>query len=199
MTTRLPYMKWFPDDYYHDTVHLTLTEDCIYRRLLEALWRAGGAIVDDDKRIAISIRVSLKQWRSVKATLLAFFTVEDGLLRQKRIDRDLAKRADNDDESPKVAPHEAHEVFPPGKKSSTISRSARDRASDFRPQTLPHIRSGESARTRAPRAKRASRSPPRETMGDFGIRMLMEHLEQQARNGAAPDPDAGLLLAGKPH
>lgn len=44
-----PWYRWFPGDYMHDTVHLSIEEDCLYRRLLDAHWRDGNIPSDPDR------------------------------------------------------------------------------------------------------------------------------------------------------
>lgn len=47
--SRRPWYRWFPGDYLHDTVHLSIEEDCLYRRLLDAHWRDGNIPSDPDR------------------------------------------------------------------------------------------------------------------------------------------------------
>lgn len=84
-------MPWYPADYKGDTSHLTDTEDLIYRRLLDELWIARGALAFDEARIARRVRVTPGKFRKVWATIGAFFRVEGGQITHKRISAEIEK------------------------------------------------------------------------------------------------------------
>lgn len=88
---KLPFMPWYPADYKGDTSHLTDTEDLIYRRLLDELWIARGALAFDEARIARRVRVTPGKFRKVWATIGAFFRVEGGQITHKRISAEIEK------------------------------------------------------------------------------------------------------------
>lgn len=84
---------WMPlyiGDYLADTLHLTREQHGSYLLLIFALWRAGGSIPDDDRRLAAIAKTSPKEWKADRATLEEFFVVEDGVWRHKRVDAELA-------------------------------------------------------------------------------------------------------------
>ena len=77
------------DAYIADTQHLTNEEHGVYLRLLMFAWRSPGcSLPDDDKRLAIMVGVTPKKWSRLKPTVMAFFTLQDGVYVQKRLTRE---------------------------------------------------------------------------------------------------------------
>src|SRR5262245_53592697 len=69
-------MPWFIMDYERDTGHLSLEEDCCYRRLIDALWkRDTKPLPDDDLVLARIIRLDLETWTRLKPAMIPFFTI----------------------------------------------------------------------------------------------------------------------------
>jgi uncharacterized protein YdaU (DUF1376 family) len=63
-------------DYERDTGHLSLEEDCCYRRLLDALWkRDAQPLPDDDLVLARLIRVDMETWKRVRPVMQPFFDI----------------------------------------------------------------------------------------------------------------------------
>lgn len=84
---------WMPlyiGDYLADTLHLSAEQHGAYLMLLMAAWRKGGALQDDDSQLAAVAKVSPQQWKKHKPVLAAFFHVEGGIWRQKRLNAELA-------------------------------------------------------------------------------------------------------------
>ena len=92
---------WMPlyiGDYLADTMHLEAREHGAYLLLLMHYWR-NGPLPDDDRALAGIARVDRKVWLADTGPIVrAFFTAEDGKLRQKRLD---AERAEADENSAK--------------------------------------------------------------------------------------------------
>ena len=86
----LPYMKLFPGDYLMDTRHLTLEEHGAYLMLLMQYWTQGHSLLDDDKRFAALLGVSLKKWKSLRGSLEEFFLITDGVWEHKRVEKEMA-------------------------------------------------------------------------------------------------------------
>lgn len=87
---------WMPlyiGDWEGDTGHLDCEQDGAYMRLVRWYWR-NGPPKDDDATLARIIRMDLKRWRKVRATLAEFFTVADGVWRHKRVDEELIRWAE---------------------------------------------------------------------------------------------------------
>ncbi len=84
---------WMPlyiGDYLADTLHLTREQHGSYLLLIFALWRGGGALADDDRRLAAIAKATARQWKDDRAVLKEFFIVADGVWRHKRVDEELA-------------------------------------------------------------------------------------------------------------
>lgn len=87
----LPSLPLFPGAYFGDTKHLSCEEHGAYLQLLMIAWQAGGAIPDDDAKIARMVSLSLKRWLSIKPTVMAFWTKnEEGAWVQSRLLKELS-------------------------------------------------------------------------------------------------------------
>ncbi|RAI01139.1 hypothetical protein DLJ53_18150 [Acuticoccus sediminis] len=81
----LPAMPLFTDAYLGDTGHLTTIEHGAYLLLLMTMWRQGGSLTSDDKKLARIARMTPGQWARVRDTIMEFFHDEDGEIRQGRL------------------------------------------------------------------------------------------------------------------
>lgn len=75
--SELPYMPSHVSDEIADTEHLTNEELGAFRRLIRAMWRAGGFLPDDTKVLARYSRAG-KRWGQIAPALLAMMTVGGG-------------------------------------------------------------------------------------------------------------------------
>lgn len=90
--TKLPFMPLFCDVYLVDTAVLSLEAQGAYMRLLAHMWIGGGAIPDDDKRIARMLGVHVNKWMNIRSTLEGFLEKPTpGFLSQKRLQREYHK------------------------------------------------------------------------------------------------------------
>lgn len=88
-------MMLWTDSYLMDTRHLTTIEHGAYLLLLMAMWRNGDWLPDDDRRLAIMARLTLRRWRDMAPTIRAFFfELEPGKLSQKRLAQEAAHARD---------------------------------------------------------------------------------------------------------
>lgn len=71
--------------YLADTQHLSLLQHGAYLLILMTMWRAGGWIDDDDRKLATICKTSVKKWRQISEDVRALLIVEDGKLSQKRL------------------------------------------------------------------------------------------------------------------
>jgi uncharacterized protein YdaU (DUF1376 family) len=86
-----PSLPLFTDAYFGDTKHLSCEEHGAYLQLLMIAWRSPGCCVpDDDRKIARMINISVKRWLSIKPTVMAFWTLTDGVWTQARLNREHA-------------------------------------------------------------------------------------------------------------
>lgn len=83
--TEIPAMMLWTDAYLGDTSHLTTLEHGAYLLILMAMWRAGGALPNEELRLARTARLSLDKWRRVAPTIMGLMTVGEDNVSQKRL------------------------------------------------------------------------------------------------------------------
>lgn len=88
-----PYMPLYVADYLADTTHLTTLEHGAYCLLLMSMWRAGGSLPNDSAKMAKFARMTAAQWARVEASVMSFFTLEDGVFTQSRLTREIDRHA----------------------------------------------------------------------------------------------------------
>ncbi len=100
-----PIMPFYTDAYLGDTHHLTTEQHGIYLLLLLYIWRNNGiGVRDDDVEIAKIVRLPLARWKRNRSSIMPFFHVKDGVLRQKRLDKtweDVAQKIERQREKGK--------------------------------------------------------------------------------------------------
>lgn len=86
---------WMPlyiYDFLGGTINLHLDEQAAYLRLLMHAWKNRGELPADDQRLIVITGMTRGRWKRAKTTILAFFYMsENGMLRQQRVDRELAR------------------------------------------------------------------------------------------------------------
>jgi uncharacterized protein YdaU (DUF1376 family) len=86
---------WYARDvesFERDTQGLNLTEVGAYNRLLDAYYRTGGNLqANACDLLRVCRAISPEEQQAVERVVSAYFTVEDGMLRQKRADEELEK------------------------------------------------------------------------------------------------------------
>lgn len=87
-------MPLFIGDYLADTSRLTTEQHGAYLLLLMDYWR-NGPPPDDNGTLAQITRLSFDAWSNARAKLEQFFTIENGVWRQKRVDEEMASAAVN--------------------------------------------------------------------------------------------------------
>jgi len=85
------WMPFYVGDYLRDTMDLTAAEHGCYILLIAHYWVTGGPLNDDLSRLAIASRFDATDTTIVAFILERFFTLNDGVWRHKRIDRELAR------------------------------------------------------------------------------------------------------------
>ncbi len=81
-----PALPLFTDAYLADTRHLTAEEHGAYLLLLMCAWRTRGcALKDCDRTLARIVGVTRPRWKRLRPVLAEFFTVKDGVWRQKKL------------------------------------------------------------------------------------------------------------------
>jgi uncharacterized protein YdaU (DUF1376 family) len=85
----LEWYAWYWSDYESDTLHLTLEQDAIYRRLIDWYSSRQKAIPDNDTAIATICRISPEKWLDNAVVIRNFFTQKNGRLHLKRCDAQI--------------------------------------------------------------------------------------------------------------
>lgn len=78
-------MPLWTDALVADTTDLTTVEFGAYMLLLVAMWRKGGRLPDDDRKLANIARLTPKAWASVRPSLMPFLEVREGEITQGRL------------------------------------------------------------------------------------------------------------------
>jgi uncharacterized protein YdaU (DUF1376 family) len=84
---------WFPlvvGDYLKDTSRLTTEQHGAYLLMLMDYW-VKGPPPDDDAALASITRMTVARWRQTRPKLLPYFSILDGVWRQKRADEELER------------------------------------------------------------------------------------------------------------
>lgn len=84
---------WFPlvvGDYLKDTSRLTTEQHGAYLLMLMDYW-VKGPPPDDDAALASITRMTIARWRQTRPRLLGYFSIVDGMWRQKRADEELER------------------------------------------------------------------------------------------------------------
>ena len=87
------WMPFYVGDYLSATGRLTTEQHGAYLLILLDYWK-NGPPPNDDGVLAALARLSPLAWKKAKPALLAFFEVKDGLLIQKRVEKERGKAAE---------------------------------------------------------------------------------------------------------
>lgn len=85
-----PYMKLFWGDYHKATRHLTRDQHGAYFLLIGEAWRLGGALPDDDAKLAAWALCTPDEWATTKPIVMDFFTLRRGKWWHDRVREELA-------------------------------------------------------------------------------------------------------------
>ena len=100
---------FFPGDYARDTVHLSLMEDCYYRRLLDYYYSTGGPLPADQERLQRVCRAfSPEERTAVQFILSEFFEERESGLHNTKADSVIAKAREVSDKRAEAA-RKSHE------------------------------------------------------------------------------------------
>lgn len=84
---------WMPiywGDYLKHTGHLSTVEHGAYLLLIGHYWSSGAPLPDDDAKLRRIAKVeTAAQWKKLRPTVAAFFTIGGGVWKHGRVDREL--------------------------------------------------------------------------------------------------------------
>lgn len=88
-------MEWYPwywAKYESDTLHLTLEQDAIYRRIIDWYISHQQSIPDNDQAISTIARISREKWAEHAIIIREFFKTQGKHLHLKRADELIARQ-----------------------------------------------------------------------------------------------------------
>lgn len=85
-----PYMKLFWGDYHKRTRHLTRDQHGAYFLLIGEAWQLGGALPDDDVKLAAWSLCTADEWSAIKPIVMEFFSLRRGKWWHDRVREELA-------------------------------------------------------------------------------------------------------------
>lgn len=80
-----PFMQLYVADYLADTQHLTAEQHGAYLLLLMSMWRAGGRLPNDPKKLCRIAKVHAPHWAKMSYEVMEFFDVDGDDITQKRL------------------------------------------------------------------------------------------------------------------
>lgn len=89
--TDIPFMQLYIADYLGDTMHLTTEQHGAYLLLLMAMWRNGGSLPNDEKKLARIVRLSTRRWRNIRDDVMGLLVVDENTITQKRLQKEHNK------------------------------------------------------------------------------------------------------------
>lgn len=97
MAKKRPWYKRFGSNFIAGTMALTLEEKGAYSLCLDLIYDRGEAIPDDERWLAKVCGVSVRKWRTLRASLIKHGKIiaKDGYLSNERAERHLAELSDN--------------------------------------------------------------------------------------------------------
>jgi len=85
-----PYMKLFWGDYHKRTRHLKRDQHGAYFLLIGEAWQLGGALPDDDTKLAAWALCTPEEWAGMKPIVMEFFAFRRGKWWHDRVREELA-------------------------------------------------------------------------------------------------------------
>jgi len=139
-------------DYLRDTAHLSMLEDCAYRRLLDAYYARERALPADVRECCKLARASTKQERDAVAYVLReFFVLQDDAYHQSRADKEIARFQDKQRKARASADARWSQYERNADGMRTHSEGNAPRARPQSPDTnTPSLRSGGARASRLP-------------------------------------------------
>ena len=93
-----PVNIWFPTyvgDFFTATATMTGHEVGAYQLIIAALWKDGGAIPADDKKLAKLAKATPRQWKDIKESLYPFFEIKGGMISHPDVSIEIEKAKSN--------------------------------------------------------------------------------------------------------
>ena len=85
-----PSMPLWTDAFIADTTHLNSAETGAYMMLLICMWRSGGYIPNEDKKLSRFARCTPAQWKRIKPIIMEFLIIDERGITQKNLLKTLS-------------------------------------------------------------------------------------------------------------
>ena len=85
-----PSMPLWTDAFIADTTHLNSAETGAYMMLLICMWRSGGYIPTEDKKLSRFARCTPAQWKRIKPIIMEFLIIDERGITQKNLLKTLS-------------------------------------------------------------------------------------------------------------
>jgi uncharacterized protein YdaU (DUF1376 family) len=85
-----PSMPLWTDAFIADTTHLNSAETGAYIMLLICMWRSGGYIPNEDKKLSRFARCTPAQWKRIKPIIMEFLIIDECGITQKNLLKTLS-------------------------------------------------------------------------------------------------------------
>lgn len=89
-----PFMQLYVADYLGDTRHLTTEQHGAYLLILMTMWRSGGRLQNDAKKLARITGCTPSRWARIAAEVMEFFDVQGGDITNPRLVLELEKASE---------------------------------------------------------------------------------------------------------
>lgn len=72
MSSKIPYMPFYPSDYLSDRLvrSFTLEQHGAYMLLLMEMWNAGGWLPDEDRLLMMTLGITTRKWKTLRSILI---------------------------------------------------------------------------------------------------------------------------------
>lgn len=90
----VPFMQLYVADYLGDTRHLTTEQHGAYLLLLMTMWRSGGRLPSDPKKLARIACCTGSRWSRISDEVMAFFDVDGDEITNPRLALELEKASE---------------------------------------------------------------------------------------------------------
>lgn len=89
--SKTPFMQLYVADYLADTRHLSTEEHGAYLLLLMTMWKSGGSLPNDARKLARIAGVHPPKWARIWTNLAEFFDIEGDEITQDRLVKEYEK------------------------------------------------------------------------------------------------------------
>ncbi|MDH3740289.1 MAG: DUF1376 domain-containing protein [Hyphomicrobiales bacterium] len=86
-----PFMQLYVADYLADTRHLSTEQHGAYLLLLMTMWKAGGSLPAEPKKLARIAGVNTRRWHLIWSDIEDLFIIDGDTLTQKRLEQEYQK------------------------------------------------------------------------------------------------------------